>query len=74
MSPDDHTQAARAIERQHPGWMVEYGFYTRQYVALPLFTRQRGMVLAATDPPVLSNQIQQAERRIFIESLRRGEL
>lgn len=74
MSPNDRQDAAREIEQQLPGWMVVYGCFTHQYVAFPLFpAAPAGTILAAAYPPALVNRMRQAERQIFIKSLR-GEL
>jgi hypothetical protein len=54
---------ARRIEGDHPGWMVVFGTYTRQYVAFPLFHVPPGTVLADADPDTLTRQIRATERR-----------
>src|SRR5580700_11035994 len=42
-----HRETARQIQLQRPGWMVMYGPYSRQYIALPLRRAPRGTIVAA---------------------------
>jgi len=63
MPPDDHQanqQTARQIETQHPGWIVIWGAYSRQYVAFPLFPSPGGTILTAAYPPALMARMQAA--------------
>lgn len=69
---DDHEKTAQAIEQKQPGWMVIYGYHTHQYVAFPTFPgRPLKSYVVAAYPPALITRIQQAERHIFAQSLRR---
>jgi hypothetical protein len=70
LATDDHEKTAQAIERTYPGWMVVFGYFTHQYVALPLFAAPDGIIVAAAYPPAVITRIQQAERYIFAQSLR----
>jgi hypothetical protein len=56
-------EAARQLERQHPGWIVLWGIYTRQYVAFPLFRVPPETVITAYYPPALAERMQAVEDR-----------
>ena len=55
-------QTAEQIERDHPRWMVIYGFHSREYVAFPLFSVPPGTVLAAHYAPALIERMERGER------------
>lgn len=63
---DDHyqvgCQTAEQIERDHPRWMVIYGYHSREYVAFPLFPAPQGTVLAAHYVPALIERMERTER------------
>lgn len=66
MSPEEieaNQAAARQIELQHPGWMVLWGVYSKQYVAFPLFAAPAGTILAAGYAPALAPRMAAVERR-----------
>jgi hypothetical protein len=66
MSPQEteaNQETARQIQLQHPGWMVLWGVYSRQYVAFPLFAAPAGTILAAGYPPALAPRMAEVERR-----------
>jgi hypothetical protein len=51
---DDHfREIARQIEQTLPDWMVEWGVYSQQFVAFPLFEAPRGTILTASYPDAL---------------------
>jgi hypothetical protein len=56
-------ETARQIELQHPGWMVLWGVYSKQYVAFPLFAAPAGTILTAGYAPALAPRMAAAERR-----------
>lgn len=55
-------QTAEQIERDHPRWMVIYGFHSREYVAFPLFSAPPGTILAAHYAPALIERMVRGER------------
>jgi hypothetical protein len=59
----DVQQVAKQIESQRPGWMVLWGFYSKEYVAFPLFNDTRGTILSASYPPALLDRMQEFELR-----------
>jgi hypothetical protein len=63
---DDHyqvgCQTAEQIERDHPRWMVIYGFHSREYVAFPLFPAPPGTILTAHYAPALMERVERCER------------
>ena len=66
MSGDENEanrETARQIELQRPGWMVLWGVYSKQYVALPLFAAPAGTILTARYAPALAPRMAAAERR-----------
>jgi hypothetical protein len=67
MPADEHEanrETARQIESHHPGWMVLWGVYSKQYVAFPLFAAPPGTILTAGYSPALAARMAAVERRV----------
>lgn len=60
--PYDERRAARELERAHPGFVIVWGSFSRQFVAFPLFGPP-GTHFSAADPRDLERQMSQAEQR-----------
>jgi len=59
--PYDERRAARELERAHPGFVVIWGSFSRQFVAFPLFGPP-GIHFSATNPHDLERLMSQAEQ------------
>jgi hypothetical protein len=53
---------AENMQKQRPGWMVIFGVYSRQFVAIPLFAVTKRTILAARYPDALLDRMTRAER------------
>lgn len=60
--PYDERLAARELERAHPGFVIVWGSFSRQFVAFSLFGPP-GTHFSATDASDLERQMSQAEQR-----------
>jgi hypothetical protein len=60
--PDAERRTAGELERAHPGFMVIWGSFSRQFVAYPLFGPP-GTHFSATDPRELERLMDHAEQR-----------
>lgn len=63
-------EAAKKVESQRPGWMVIWGVYSEEYVAIPLFRDGSGLILASGSTSALVTRMQEVESQI--ESMRRA--
>jgi hypothetical protein len=54
---------AGQLEREHPHWIVVFGVYTKQFVALPRFDVPQGTILTAYYPDALAGRMRETERR-----------
>jgi hypothetical protein len=54
-------RAAAQLQHDHGRWLVMWGCYTRSYIAFPLFTAQRGIVLTAASPGEMTAKIRRTE-------------
>jgi hypothetical protein len=62
MSVDERqVQAAAAIERRHPWWVVIWGAYTRRLWAFPRFRAPGVIAVSAPDPQRLLDEMRQVE-------------
>jgi len=60
--PDDLARAtAQRIERDHPGWLILWGYHSRLYWAFPRFQAPPGTIVAAPDAAELTTRMQHAE-------------
>ena len=70
MSPyaanDEPREIARHLEEKSPNWLVLWGMYTHQFVALPRFDAPRGTIVTAIYPDALVGRTQEVERRFHI--------
>jgi hypothetical protein len=60
VDPGDQRRAASDLERAHPGFLVVWGSFSRQFVAFPCFGPP-GTHFAATDSRDLERLMSQAE-------------
>jgi hypothetical protein len=61
-NPDDLGRAtAQRIERDHPGWLILWGYHSRLYWAFPRFQAPAGTIVAAPDTAGLITRMQHAE-------------
>jgi hypothetical protein len=65
MAPDnDEAWAiAEGIQQQRPGWLVTWGRYTNQFVAYPLFSIRRRVIVTAYYPSALTARMDEVEQR-----------
>ncbi len=61
---DAFREIARQIEERSPGWLVVWGVYTRQFVALPRFDAPRGTILTARYADALIDRLRKTERAL----------
>jgi hypothetical protein len=60
--PCDERRAAAELERAHPGFVIVWGSFSRQFVAFPLFGPP-GTHFSAANPRDLERLMGQAEQR-----------
>jgi hypothetical protein len=54
-------RAATQTERDHPQWLIIWGYYSRLYWAYPRFHTAPGTIITAPDTAELTTRIQYAE-------------
>lgn len=60
--PDgEQVEIAARLSRQHPGWWVHWGRWSRLYWAYPMFNAPRDSHFADKDPDELAARMRQAE-------------
>jgi hypothetical protein len=60
---DDACRAvADEIEEHHPGWLVLWGCFSQRYVAFPLFSVRRRVIVTAYYPRALVARMDEVER------------
>ena len=52
---------AARLSREHQGWWVHWGCWSRQYWAFPLFDAPRGSHFSDRDPGALAARMRRAE-------------
>jgi hypothetical protein len=73
LSESEGKGIAENIQRKHPGWMIVFGVYSRQFVAFPLFKVNKRTILAARYPDALIDRMvgtEQAERQRQVQTER----
>jgi hypothetical protein len=58
---DQQQRFAAQMQRDHPDWVIMWGYHSRLYWAFPLFNAPKGTVLAAPGPAELTESIGRAE-------------
>ena len=58
-------QMARRLQQAHPGWLVLWGTYSREFWAYPTLPVPRGTILHSPDADTLAARIREARLRFF---------
>jgi hypothetical protein len=58
---EQEQRTAARLEKDHPGWLIMWGYHTRLYWAFPRFNAQPGTVIAARGTGELLTLMHQAE-------------
>ena len=56
---------ARRLQQAHPGWLVLWGTYSREFWAYPCLPVPRGTILHAPDADTLATRIRETSLRYF---------
>jgi hypothetical protein len=54
-------ETAAHVEKAHPGWLVMWGPYYREYWAYPCFNVPRGTILHSADPYELVREMRSVQ-------------
>jgi hypothetical protein len=65
---DASREVAARTEREHPGWIVVFGIYTRQFVCFPRFPAPEGTMVVALYPDALPARLRKIEHALQVNS------
>jgi hypothetical protein len=53
LADDVSREAAERTERENPGWIVVFGFFTKEFVCFPKFPAPAGTIITALYPDAI---------------------
>jgi hypothetical protein len=59
---DAAREIAEQMEREHPGWIVVFGSYSREFVCFPRFQAPPGFLIVAMYPKAAAERMSEVER------------
>ena len=64
LADDVSREAAERTERENPGWIVVFGFFTKEFVCFPKFPAPAGTIITALYPDAIPPRMRIIERTL----------